>query len=75
MSRLLDNSASLHALIKGISGNIHTLHGQVNERVAARVSNLVHTSLQATFYLVQAGHAPGVCHIGNVDLEEPAGSR
>ena len=50
------------------------MHERVDERVAARVGDLVHTSLQPTFDLVQEGHAPGMCQLGNADLWA-AGSR
>ena len=45
------------------------------KEVAARVGDLVHTSLQPTFDLVKRGHAPGMCQLGNPDLGSPAGSR
>ena len=45
------------------------------KEVAARVGDLVHTSLQPTFDLVKEGHAPGKCQLGNPDLGSPAGSR
>ena len=51
------------------------MHERVDERVAARVGDLVHTSLQPTFDLVKSGHAPGMCQLGSPNLGSPAGSR
>ena len=54
----------------------HTgLHEQSPEKVAARVGDLVHISLQPTLDLVRRGHAPGKDQLGKPDLVSPAGSR
>ena len=51
------------------------LHERINEKIAARISDLAHTSLQPPFDLVKEGHAPGRYQLGNPDLDSPAGSR
>ena len=39
---------------------------RVTEKVAARVGDLVHISLQPTLDLVREGHAPGKDQLGNL---------
>ena len=45
------------------------------KKVAARVGDLVHISLQPTLDLVRGGHAPGKDQLGKPDLASTAGSR
>ena len=48
---------------------------RVTEKVAARVGDLVHISLQPTLDLVRGGHTPGKDQLGKPELVSPAGSR